>query len=507
MTKKTIEELNDGRSVLPPDARVPFQIPGGATFFGSVRPNPTVQINAINQAQLEAALTSNLVIPDGTTVSISIDESFTLTKPFLIGDGAVLEIFAPNVETVLTYDDTGNTLFQQNTGSPIRALIITNLQLTSQNGTEILLDGLVGTSRLFVTDTRFASFARMGTIEIPFVRFNGIAPFNIGIGFILKKVTTFVMVESLLRNPSANGTTFISFFTDGVPVTALANASLTSDISTGDRLFYLDPNSPAGSSYSIKDTSFAGTGDFYQLGVNANADAIAGAPAGSIRLTVTGHGLDVGQVVNVSGFVVNTGYNATSIVTAIIDVNTVEVEGTFVAPEAGGNLDANSLDGTSVLVSSDDNTDVPDSMSHAEERTDTVLEVDGSGGIDVPVVDVTPTPTDWVADGNTEEFTIDTTTGLITYNGIDDKTFLIQYQLTAAPTTGPSQQLTFDVHINGVIQLKASTSFNTSSESKATYIGGLFVLSNGDTVQLFKNNFTNTNNTTVQLVTLLVTAS
>lgn len=508
MVNVEIPELLDGEDSRTSGAFIAFQNTlGSTTFKASVLPNPEIQINVRTEAQLVAELGTSLVIPDGTAVSISIDDSFTLTKPFLIGDGASLELFAPNFETVLTYDDTGNTLFQQNTANAIRALILGNLQITAANSTELLMDGLEGSSRLFIDDTRLTNFANLGEIDFLFVRLSSVAPVNVGQGFILNAVTTLVMRASLIRNPSANGATFISVISNGTPISFLTDDSLTSTLLAGDRMFYFDAISAAGSEYSVKDTKLAGGGDFFQVGVNANADAIAGAPAGSIRLTVTSHGLDVGQVVNVSGFVVNTGYNATTIVTGIVDVDTVEVRGTFVAPETSGNLNANSLDSTSVLVSAQDNSGVPDSMSHAEARTGTTLEVDGSGGVDVPIVDLTPAPGDWIQDAATEEFSVDDETGIITYNGIEDRTFLIQYQLTAVPTSGPAQTLDFDVHINGIIQPKASTTIDTASNIKTTYIGGLFVLSNGDTVQLFKENLTNTNNTNISIATVLITSS
>lgn len=504
-TPTTIAQQVDGIDLQTSLAQVMIQ-QGAATFRTSVRPNPEVQINVRTQAQLEAELGVNLVIPDFTTVTVSYDKSFTQTKPFLIGEGAVLETIAPNVETNITYDDTGNTLFQKNTANPIRALITNNLQFTSANGTEIFVDELVGTSRLFIDDTRIANFAKIGIVEFPFVRFNSIAPVNVGIGLILRRCTTLVMRASLLRNPAANGTTFISIITDGVPISVLVDDSLTSTILPGDRLFYLDPNSPVGTIYSLKDTEISGGGDFYQLGVNTTADIVAASPNG-IRLTVTAHGLDIGQVVKLSGFIVNTQNNITTIVTDVIDANTVDVDGIFGGTETGGNLDANSLNSTSVLVSSRDNSSVPDSMSHAEARTSRTLEVDGSGGIDVPIVDIAPVLGDWIPDINDEEFTLDTTTGLYTYIGIADKTKLIQYQLTATPTSGPSQIIDFDLHINGIIQPKATRTLDTATATEVTFIGGLFVLSNGDTIQLFKDNQTNTNNTNVLDATNLITAS
>lgn len=506
MVKRTINELPDGEDTRTSDAIVAFQEGGGITFKGSVRPNPAIQINVRNQAQLENSILGiNLEIPDFTPVTVFIDKTFTLTKPFLIGDGGSLELVAADFETQLIYDDPGNTLFQQNTANPIRALVIGNLQINSANGTEKLMDGIIGSSRLFIDDTRFANFGNLGEITFPFIRFNSAAPVNCKQGFILFGVTTLVMRASFIRNSPAQGMTFISVISDGIPMSFLTDDSLTSTLLAGDSMFYFDPISAAGTQYSIKDTPITGGGDFYQLGVNANADAIVGAPAGNIRLTVTAHGLNVGQVINITDFVVNAAaYNITTPVTAVIDVNTIEVRGTFGTAETGGNANANSLDSTSVLISASDNTGVPNSMSQAEARTGTLLVVDGSSGIAVPIEDLTPAPGDWIQDVNTEEFSIDPLTGIVTYNGIADKTYLIQYQLTASPSSGGAQIIEFDIRINGVQQAKSLITTLTAVANVGTYIGGLFVLSNGDTLQLFKNNTTNTTNTDISNATLLI---
>ena len=180
MVNVEIPELLDGEDSRTSGAFIAFQnTVGSTTFKASVLPNPEIQINARTEAQLVAELGASLVIPDGTAVSISIDTSFTLTKPFLIGAGASLEIFSPNFETVLTYDNPGENLFEQNKTNAIKALVNTNLQITSANTTEKLMDGMIGTSRFFITKTRLTDFANLGEIEFPRVDFDTIAPVDL----------------------------------------------------------------------------------------------------------------------------------------------------------------------------------------------------------------------------------------------------------------------------------------------------------------------------------------
>lgn len=148
------------------------------------------------------------------------------------------------------------------------------------------------------------------------------------------------------------------------------------------------------------------------------------------------------------------------------------------------------------------------SITAAEGRTSGILEVDGSGGVDVPVVDITPVSGDWIEDSATERFTVDPTTGLITYNGLNPKIVQIKYEISAAQTSGANQTIQFDIHINGISQSKSERTLITEGVGgflPVIYNGGIFTINPGDTIQLFKENITNTNNTDVSDAVLLIT--
>jgi len=241
-----------------------------------------------------------------------------------------------------------------------------------------------------------------------------------------------------------------------------------------------------------------------------STDRIIVADTGNNRIQIftSGvHNLVIGRPTVLSGFAEST-YNRTVIVTAVdtpLTGTTFDVEDiTFNATDTG-NVNNASLDQESPIVISNNNSPISNSHSHAEARSGTILTVDGTGGGDFPVVDLTPVPGDWIQDPNTEEFTINESTGLTTYNGIKTNTFLIVYQLTAEPTTGPDQIINFDFHINGEQQTKSLIQVNTANSIVGNYIGGLFILSPNDTIQLFKNNTTNNNNTNISVSTVLIT--
>ena len=166
------------------------------------------------------------------------------------------------------------------------------------------------------------------------------------------------------------------------------------------------------------------------------------------------------------------------------------------------------LNQTSIFVTAlgNNGTGSEDSGTHAESMTNGELEIDGSGGVAVGVVDITPTAGEWILDPLTQGFTINTTTGVMTYNGIKDIDVGLNFKVIASPVSGPNQNLVFDIRINGVQQTKSITNLVTSDIDNAIYVGGLFKLSNGDTIQLFKNNTTNTNNTNVTVPTILITS-
>lgn len=170
-------------------------------------------------------------------------------------------------------------------------------------------------------------------------------------------------------------------------------------------------------------------------------------------------------------------------------------------------FDPAGLDETDPQVIATNNGTRKNSQTIAESSTMGILEVDGSGGVDVPIVDITPVAGDWIEDPATEGFTVDTTTGIVTCIGLRPVSVMIKYSASAAQTSGAAQTVELSLHINGIVQAKSQIIIVTSGVGTfipGVYNGGNFVLSPGDTLQLFKNNTTNTNNTDITNTTLLI---
>jgi len=168
---------------------------------------------------------------------------------------------------------------------------------------------------------------------------------------------------------------------------------------------------------------------------------------------------------------------------------------------------AGGLDQTNPQVIADNNGTRPNSMTLAESSSAGILVVDGSGEIDVPIVDITPMAGDWVEDPTTETFSVNTTDGIITYNGLNPITVMVKYSLSIAQTSGPAQTVEIDLHINGTVQPKSGITIitvGTSNFVPGVYNGGNFLIQPGDTFQLFKDNTSNDNDTSVQNAILLI---
>ena len=505
MVNVEIPDLLDGEEITTSIDPVATQH-DGVTYRVTNRKNPEGVITIRNQTQLEDILGTDLEIPDNESRTIAIDNSLTLSKPIKLGLNSILNIFGSATNNTITYTGVG-ALFQNTLAANLIAeLEINNLTLVGDTTNDTF--DIIGSPQSSVTcdEVIFQNFNFVGTIDTGAALFTGCSMRFITQGIVLKNQNVARIDRFSIGQPVANGMTGITFIPGVTLMEVTIDTFRAIQFAAGNTLLFIDPNSPVGSTYSIINSS-SGPGDFYQLGADIAINSVADNGSGDARFTTAAaHGLVVGQAVVLDEFVTETTYNDTFIVTAIPTTTTFDVEEAFTATDTG-NMNKSSLDSTSVLVSAENNQGSPDSMSQAEARTGATLEVDGSGGVDVPIQDLTPAPGDWIEDPTTEEFTVDTSTGVTTYNGIKDKTFLIQYQLTAIPSSGPAQILDFDVHINGIIQTKATTTIDTSSATKTTYIGGLFVLSTGDTVQLFKENLTNTNNTDVSVATVLITSS
>ena len=219
------------------------------------------------------------------------------------------------------------------------------------------------------------------------------------------------------------------------------------------------------------------------------------------------NGLDIAAVFDTLGFIGTASnqilFDIDNSITGQMDIlNVFDLGGSGTFYAGGG------LDQTSPLVTALNNGVSPDSMTIGEARsTGTLLVNIVTQNVAVPVVDTTPVPGDWIQDSATERFSIDTTTGIITYDGIRPITVTIQYQVAAQLTTGSNTTYEFTINKNGSPVTKTIISTlvpTTSAFVQIIYVGGIFNLETGDTIQLFCTNVSNTNDVDVKATSVLV---
>jgi len=313
MTKKTIQELDDGTAVISSAAIVAFDQPDQTeTQKTSIRPNPTNQINVTSQAKLETELGVDLEIPDGEKITIVVDESFALTKPFKIGLGSVLEIYGSTAEVEI--DTTGITseLFQHiNPANDTRALLVHDIFLKGDNTQPLCF--LKGTSRIFMENCRVEGFVGAET-EFPFASFAGFSPVDWEQGWINKNPNIIQMELSNLRQTTAKGITFFSIITN-ISSKIVISDNAESTLFSGDSQFYLDKNAPIDSSIILNNTSIS-AGDFYQQGKSIAVTSVIVDGDEAVFNTATPHHLTVGERIRHEGFNSNK-YNGSFIVTDI----------------------------------------------------------------------------------------------------------------------------------------------------------------------------------------------
>lgn len=583
MANITIDELLEGTQQRTSKSEGIFH-QNDLSFKSTNRPNPTNQINSINQAILEAELGTNIEIGDNARRTISLDDKFTLTKPVKRGLNAGLELYASTNDGTLTFAGLAIALFQNiDPGDLVDSLNLHNLNVVG-DGSNSVFD-VIGSSIVEAKDAVFTSFDSIGIINNPVTLFDLVSFSDCDKGLILKNPFNISLTRASVVQFGPTGLTAFSVMTT-VPVNIDYSIIRAISFFAGDSLFFIDPNSPAGSVYTIEKSGVV-AGDFYQQGVDINISSITDNSGIAVFNTVSNHNLKVGDHIKLKDYVTQVQLNTKHIVTIIGTNTSFETGVPFVADDntgvlpnrpvniisvanngAGktrfttdvphglrvkkltvirdfvtettynqtaeitavdtpltgttfdadidfnntdtGIMDSASLDETSPLVTANNNVNSPDSMSQAEARVkDTGITVTGGAfiGDKVPVEDLSPTIGDWIEDPNTEEFIINTSTGLHTYIGIQDKSFQIKYSLEADPASGPSQILAFALNINGIEQIKTIINIDTAQTNKAIYDGGIFTLSTGDSYQLFKSNLTNTNDTITGPCKILTTKS
>jgi len=362
MTQKTISDHPDGKSIRLSTAQIRFE-QAGVTYRDTFRPNPANTLYVTNQAQLEAELGTDLIIPTGESRIIIIDESFTLDKPFKKQADSSLLIRGPSITVTLTY--TGSGALIQMDGAVIGA--ITQVE-------DITLKGAFDNEAFAIEDSIFfiikrvpiTEFARVGYLKGMTILWDESGPFTnlSGIAFInnpaISITTTGPNGQSV---PSTTAMSFISVAKSDIVFennVYLANTSL-------HEFIFIDPNTDQSSSFKIRDSGVITTvtESLFQKGVDVAVTAVVDNGSGKIRCTATAHGQVNKTYAVLSGFLTETSYNKTALIT-VIDGNTFDAEEIDFTAGDTGNINRSSLDSRDPRVIAEDNPEQRDSMFTGE---------------------------------------------------------------------------------------------------------------------------------------------
>jgi len=326
-------------------------------------PIATQTIHVLNQADLELSiLGTNLELPDDTILKIIIDDDFTVTKPFKLGNDSLLEIVGGRVGLTITYTGTG--AFFQNTipgTDDADDLIIKDIDLEGDDTNDLFN---VEVSSVSLDTVTIRDFKNLGVIDPNSFKFRDIRTISTeGMGLVLKNAVSVAVQGWTIANFSTTGITALSYLYASIPFTppTINLNDFLAMVGAGDSMLYLDPTF-TDVSYVITNSPFpGGGGDFYQQGSIIPITAVADNGSGKIRCTSVAHGLPDGKVVALGEFFAQTTYNATVIIT-LIDANTFDAEAIDFLGNDSGEFDAESLTQTDIRVTGFNNPNQPDSM-------------------------------------------------------------------------------------------------------------------------------------------------
>ena len=288
---------------------------------------------------------------------------------------------------------------------------------------------------------------------------------------------------------------------------AVASQITINSIATIQRGMVIHSNFNAVSTVSLDSlflhTSSVTPQDFFFDATGA-VTAVALGAASQIECTAAGHNILDGDIVTHTDFT-DANYLGDFVASDVVEGVSYEVVATFVVTDTGTwtNLSLNQTDPRITSIANE-KISIPNSMTLAEAITNGMLVVSGElVGVPGPVIDTTPASGDWIEDPTTERFTVDDTTGIITYNGSIDIAVEMKYRVVTN-TPNPAQIIEFHLRLDGVEQAKTLVTLDTSNDNNGTYIGGIFTLSTGDTVQLFKTNTTSNIGTDIEATVLVL---
>lgn len=286
----------------------------------------------------------------------------------------------------------------------------------------------------------------------------------------------------------------LAIFNDVAAGPILVDIADTNFVLPGEEAIFIDPLAHASSRFNLINNKAIGT-TLLKIGDDGTYTAAADAGGGFTTFTSTTHGILENEPVSVTDL--TGGSFSISRRAKNVTANTFDLEVAFTSTGTGDwtttSLGAVISDSRIMAVN---NVGLADTTSAAEITNGVDLVVPTAvQGVMEPIQEAVPAPGDFIVDPATKNFSVDTSTGIATYTGLEPLND-VEIRYTAKFTgDGPSQDIDAAIHINSVEQTKSRKSGSTNPT--LTYTGGLFDLQPGDEIQLYKENNTNTDDTDV----------
>ncbi len=429
--------------------------------------------------------------PVSSVITLEVNTTYIIEAPivtpfrFEIPDGSQNGFTTANrVANNLVYIGT-DTFFTSAAGSTSGRLDFFNITIASAGGGTIFdLDG--HDMELFkCIVTGFAKFGTIKNATIVHIRLCNIAFIQKGMKFI--NVGLVNILQAAIFNAVDTNESIISVLGANTAVSIVSSQIIRL---ANESTIYIDPLIGNNGILLQQIAGTIGSGSFKTGSTDSITQFADSTVDAGVKTTVTSttHGLIDDEIVNITG---TTSYNGTFIISNVT-LETFDIEVVFVADDATGTWDSNSIDGTDPRVT------VVDVLNEKDSTVSGDFSFINIATPQLVTIVSTSTPVtisggSWTS-SNLERLVADVgNNGIATYTGVETADFQVTFSALLEKVAGGATNIGLTILINGVdITTNAPHSVNAGIiQISATRI---FTLNTGDTLQLAVFNDDNTDN-------------
>ncbi len=511
MTKKTFSQLDDGEALVTGKSILPFEEEGGTTrkskvsslvdglsarYIFSVDDLPPL-ISGFRKLEQDVVyvicndifLAEDILIPAGWN-GVFRSTHNPKNRITYLGTGSLLNTL--NIDgTIISFADAGGGSSTVTTSAPHGlsngdAINITGTTNPAYSQQKLVISEMTATT--FDVDLAFTS-TDTGFFDTGYhgIQFSEISLFSNATGNLFD-ITATPNPESLLGYDNFGAIGFLSL--------GIVRGAPTISGTRGFMFFILN-------GLTIENADTVGI-------TNSNFTNITGTLPTAVNLTITGNATRDIVIADVKFNVAVAGQRPVRIDGSVNNADAITIQTCPDNAVATDYFDTSSggLDQTDKQVITFNNGKRANSSELSESMSVGVLTIPGvTILVAEPIQQAVPVSGDFALDSTAEGFTMDDSTGIVTYDGRAPKKVRIEYSIEVAQESNPTQEIDIDLRINGAVQSKTMRSGATMGITIFTpisYLGGFFNVTPGDTFQLFKTNNTNTISTLIRNLVLLI---